>query len=549
LEINEGSETAVTNLPKLPIGIQTFEEIRKNGFLYVDKTKYLVDLIDRGKIYFLARPRRFGKSLTVSTFAALFSGKKELFSGLYAEEFMNRPDYKTYPVVRFDMSDVTAYMGESELRASLLAKVRDNAETFGVRIGDALPGDALSGMLRRVAEKMRSPAALLIDEYDKPVLDNIGDPAALAAARAVMRDFYIRVKSADEYLRFVFMTGISKFSKLGVFSAMNNLLDISSNERYSTMLGYTQREFLNYFDGYIERAAGDLGLGKDALAEKIRDYYDGFSFDGRTSLYNPFSTLCFFTEAKFKNYWFDTATPSFLAEYVKRRDLEAESFRGIETDEDFTSVTEIEDASPESFLYQSGYLSVKDRAYRKLILDYPNMEVLSSVALLFLREKYEVKQAGVATIDTNAAFARGDAETAAKIYNRLLASIPYDIYEREEKKYAFFSKNGESFAVSYAESFYHAVMFAMLWASGIHTVAENHGYWGRSDIEAECGGIRYVIELKAAEGAEASERAAEEGMRQIRAKGYADKYEHAVLISLAVDRITRRLGASRFERF
>ncbi|MDR0651913.1 MAG: ATP-binding protein, partial [Synergistaceae bacterium] len=387
------------------------------------------------------------------------------------------------------------------------------------------------------------------DEYDKPILDNIGDPAALTAARAVMRDFYLRVKAADEYLRFVFMTGISKFSKLGVFSAMNNLMDISSNERYSAMLGYTQSELLSYFDDYIAHVSGGLGIGKDALAEQIRNYYDGFSFDGKTSLYNPFSTLCFFAETKFKNYWFDTATPSFLAEYVKRHDLEAESFRGIETDEDFTSVAEIEDASPESFLYQSGYLSVKERKDRKLILDYPNMEVLSSVALLFLREKYEVKHAGVAAIDTYTAFARGDAEAAAKIYDRLLASIPYDIYEREEKKYAFFSKNGESFAASYAESFYHAVLFAMLWASGIHTVAENHSYWGRSDIDAETNGIRYVIELKTAEGAEASERAAEEGMRQIKAKGYADKYEHAVLVSFSVDRITRRLGASRFERF
>ena len=177
----------------------------------MDKTKYLVDLIDNGKIYFLARPRRFGKSLTISTFAALFSGKKELFRGLYAEEFVNRPYYKTYPVARFDMSDVTSYMGEGELRASLLAKVRDNAEMFGIRISDALPGDALSSMLRRVAEKTCSPAALLIDEYDKPIPDNIGDPAALTAARAVMRDFYLRVKAADEYLRFVFITGISKF--------------------------------------------------------------------------------------------------------------------------------------------------------------------------------------------------------------------------------------------------------------------------------------------------------------------------------------------------
>jgi hypothetical protein len=179
-------------------------------------------------------------------------------------------------------------------------------------------------------------------------------PREAETVREIMRNYYTQIKLSDEYLRFVFMTGISKFSKLGVFSAMNNLRDISSNEKYSTMLGYTQEELVSYFAGHIEQTAIEMNLGRETLVERIRDYYDGFSFDGKRKVYNPFSTLCFFADSEFQNYWFDTATPSSLAEYIKRHDLEAESFRGLEARDDFTSAAGIEAASPESFLFQSG---------------------------------------------------------------------------------------------------------------------------------------------------------------------------------------------------
>ena len=258
----------------------------------------------------------------------------------------------------------------------------------------------------------------------------------------------------------------------------------------------------------------------------------------------------FFNDPSFKNYWFESGTPSALAEYAKRHELEAESFRGLEVPENFTAVAEIEHAPPESFLFQSGYLSVRERKGRKLILDYPNIEVLSAVADLFLWNKAVSSWTGAASIDLEEFLARGDAEGLVKIYNALLAGIPYDIYERKERKYAREEKEEDYFPTPYAESFYHALLFTLLWSSRVRTIAEAHGYWGRSDIEAEKNGHRYVVELKVAEGKEAAEKAADEAMNQIRRKGYADKYatEGATLIALAVDRERRRVGGYRIEK-
>ena len=539
----------MAKLPKLPIGIQTFDTIRKEGYLYVDKTKYLVDLIDNGKVYFLSRPRRFGKSLTVSTFDALFSGKRELFKGLCAEEFCSRPEYKTYPVIRLDMSSITTDMGPDALRTSLLYRIKDNADRLGVDTGAALPGDAFFSLMNDTARKYNTPAVVLIDEYDKPILDNIHDLEKAASARDILRNFYVRIKAADASLRFVFLTGISKFTKTGVFSALNSLEDISMDKPYSTMLGYTDTELLSNFDSYIDEVAADKKESKAAIIEQLQNYYDGFSFDGENRLYNPFSTLNFFKKKEFRNYWFESATPSALVEYVKRHDLEVESFRGLEVPENFTSMTEIEHASPESFLFQSGYLSVREKRERKLILDYPNMEVLSSVADLFLWGKAEAAGIGVAPVDLEEYLARGDAEGLVKVYNALLASIPYDIYEREERKYARDKK--ESYAPApFAESFYHALLYTLLWSSRVNTIAENHSYWGRSDIEAEKNGYHFVIELKVTECEEAAKASAGEAMRQIREKGYADKYAETgvVMIALAVDGEKRRVAEYVIER-
>ena len=535
-------------LLKLPIGIQTFEQLREGGYIYVDKTRYLIELIDSGKVYFLSRPRRFGKSITVSTFDALFSGKHELFKGLYAEEYFARPEYRTHPVVHLDMSQVVTDQDMTEMRMSMFSQVLDNAERHNVVIPEYVNGNpavALKELLKKTSQK-HGPVVVLIDEYDKPILDVLDNSEQAEEHRKALRSFYTQIKAEDANIRFVFMTGITKFTRAGVFSAMNNLKDISMTDKYATMLGYTESELASNFDAHIERSAEKLGITKEELLKEIKNYYDGFSFDGVNRLYNPFSTLNFFDESAFKNFWFESGSPSFLIKYVKTHDIEAEDFRGKVEHEEFTSVTEIELAKPSSFLFQAGYLTVREKRESRLTLDYPNKEVLSSMADLFLYSKYGNRDSGVIRTELEEALSKGDAEAIVTIYNQTLSAIPYDIYDREEAKYERERTRG---LISYnlAESFYHAVLFTLLWASKATTVAENHSYRGRSDVEIIFKEHRYIAELKVAEGKEAAERAADEALAQIRAKGYADKYPSAKLLGIAVDRAARQVGAYRIE--
>ena len=534
-------------LLKLPIGIQTFEQLRTEGYIYVDKTKYLIDLIDGGKVYFLSRPRRFGKSLTISTFDALFSGRKELFKGLFAEEFFERPEYRTYPVVHIDMSQVVTKKGADVMLMSMFSQVLDNAERNSVTIPEYVKGDpsvAFKELLKLTAQK-HGPVIVLIDEYDKPILDVLKDKNLAEEYRDTLRNFYAQIKAADANIKFVFMTGITKFTRAGVFSTMNNLKDISMKDEYATMLGYTEEELISNFSAHIDCSAEKLGLEREALLAQIKDYYDGFSFDGKNRLYNPFSTLNFFDDLTFKNYWFESGSPSFLIEYVKTHDIETEDFRGMVEHEDFTSVTEIELAKPASFLFQSGYLTVREKKGARLTLDYPNKEVLSSMATLFMYSKFGNQSSGGLKLDLEIALANGDADALVTFYRRTLAAIPYEIHAKEAKKYELEQAKGDLSMSNLAESFYHAVLFTMLWASGVTTLAENHSYRGRSDIEVLHRGHVYVVELKVVDGTEASERAADDAMAQIHAKGYAEKYEGARLIGIAVDRQARQVGAYR----
>jgi hypothetical protein len=230
---------------KLPIGLQSFEDIRTRGFIYVDKTKQLVDLIDKGDIYFLARPRRFGKSLTVSTFKALFSGKKELFKGLAAEEFVNRPDYQAYPVIHLDMSMVTTDSGIDNIRESIKRLTFELAERLDVEVSNDLPaGDMLRSIIIKTAKKYNQNVVILLDEYDKPYTDFVNDPEMADSVRNILSSYYIQIKANSEYIRFTFITGISKFARFGVFSTLNTPLAISLMPEYAEICGYTEEEII-----------------------------------------------------------------------------------------------------------------------------------------------------------------------------------------------------------------------------------------------------------------------------------------------------------------
>jgi len=425
---------------KLPAGLPTFEEIRTEGYLYVDKTHHLINLIDTGKIYFLARPRRFGKSLIISTFDALFSGRKDLFKGLYAEEFLNRPEFKPSPVIWLDMCGIDTYKGIEGIEDSIKRKTLMTAKELDVEVVNTAPvGNILSELIVKTATKYDQKVVFLLDEYDKPYTDFVNDPDMAPKVRNLLRSYYSQIKANDKHISFIFITGISKFTKMGVFSTLNNITDISLLEKYGDLCGFTEEEIIKYFPDYLEETANKFGMTTEALIKKMKDYYNGFCFDagGKHRLYNPYSTLRFFFAQMFLNYWIESGTSSMFVDYLKSNKLSVEQFRLYHVSEDFfNNSTEIEKAKPESFLFQTGYLSLREGSKELLALDYPNTEVLNSLS--FLVSQYILEDHSddftYCRSDLISGLLAIDHKLVVSSLNRLLASIPYDDFSAAAAK-------------------------------------------------------------------------------------------------------------------
>ena len=371
-------------LQKLPTGVQTFEIIRTEDYIYVDKTKYIIDLINNGRVYFLSRPRRFGKSLTLSTLNALFSGKKELFKGLYAEKFLNSPDFKSHPVIHLDMSKITTNRGVEILEESINQNILNIAKELEVEIiNDISPYDNFNQLIYNAVKKYNQRVVILLDEYDKPYIDFINDKEKAEEIRNVLKHFYITLKNNDAYIKFVFITGISKFAKMGVFSNLNSLTDISMRDEYAEMCGYTEAEILHYFDDYLEITREKWGISKEELIIKMRKYYDGFSFNGKLHVFNPFSVLLFLGDKEFYNYWIDGGTSEMIAQYLKDKNLTIEQFKNIPITKDFAkNPGDMDTTYPEGYLLQGGFLTLYRDEYGEFSLDYPNIEVLNAMSAL-----------------------------------------------------------------------------------------------------------------------------------------------------------------------
>ncbi|MDR1166270.1 MAG: AAA family ATPase [Deltaproteobacteria bacterium] len=391
---------------QLPIGVQNYPEIATDSLLYVDKTAYIAKMISEHgtKAWFLGRPRRFGKSLIVSTLKTVFSGQRELFKGLAIEERLDEEIFAARPVIALDMSLVTNILGIEEFQKSLGRVTSSSAVWRGAKSAtpnaisspvepflfrgdpDLPPGEILSDLITNLSKLSGQRIAVLIDEYDKPYLDLIKTPKEAEKVRATMRDYFTRLKAIDEYISFIFVTGISKFSRMGVFSALNNLRDISVSPEYATICGFTQEELSGPLGARVEAVAASLGKNRNELLKELKDYYDGFSFDGVTRVFNPFSVMLFLAEKVFDNYWFDSGTPQIIAQYIKGKRLTVEEFRGMATTRSFIkNPGEIGASGAASFLYQAGYLSVRaDKLTNKYTLDYPNREVYESMSRLLV---------------------------------------------------------------------------------------------------------------------------------------------------------------------
>lgn len=361
---------------KYPIGIQNFGEVRRGGYVYVDKTALMYKMVSEGKYYFLSRPRRFGKSLMVSTLDAFFSGKKDLFEGLYAGSV--DWDWLQYPIMHLDLN-AEKYDTPEALEYVLDDFLARYAEIYGVSDTECSLGLRFQGIIRRIFQQTGRQVVILVDEYDKPLLQAIGNEELQTAYRNALKAFYGVLKSCDEYIKFAFLTGVTKFGKVSVFSDLNNLKDISMLSQYGAICGISEDELHQYFDGSVEELAEYNDMTKEECYERLRLDFDGYHFNKnvKDGMYNPFSLLNTLDNKEFNDYWFETGTPSFLVYQLKKTRYPLENMTTEEVSTDTLNSIDIMDENPLPLLYQSGYLTLKsyDSRFNSFTLGFPNREV------------------------------------------------------------------------------------------------------------------------------------------------------------------------------
>jgi hypothetical protein len=515
-----------------PEGRQTFSEIIEENFIYVDKTAYLASMIEGApKSWFFARPRRFGKSLAVSTLKAIFSGKKELFKGLAIEKRLGEKKFAPRPTIHLDMSSVAATLGLENFERALRIHTVSTAKDHGIDLPLDYPSPSLiSELIKGCSRKYNDRVAVLIDEYDSPVAKLFETPEMANKVRASLREYYGQLKATDEHISFVFVTGITKFVQGGLYSAFNNPTDISLMPEYGVLAGFTHEEIELYFSRQVENVAKHKNMPKSKLLGEMKRYYNGFCFDGQHFVYCPFSTLRFFTAKEFDNFWFNTGTPEQLVSFFNENRFTVDEFRGASVERDMiVNPSRERFQDPHVYLFQLGYLSLRpSQAPNRLKLDYPNAEVLLSMSLRLLESYFHSALAAKSVRDNVniAASARDPAALVAEL-NRLLSNIAYNDY-------------GEA---SLSESFYRGHFSTLLYAMGVDAYAELHGNKGRSDLVFKLAGQAWVLEMKLNKKASGDAAMAKEAIKQILEKNYGGRYANPVLLGLVVNAKDRLIKA------
>ena len=502
----------------LPIGIQNFKEIIEGGYVYVDKTRYIYELLNDAKYYFLSRPRRFGKSLLLDTIGEVLKGNKELFKGLWIYD----TEYKfvKHPVIRLDMSNIPNETPDT-LKDSLFTELRKRIDTEEINIPAGHPADMFKHLVESLYAKYGQRAVVLIDEYDKPILDHLKNFDVAEANREVLRGFYGVLKSMDPYLRLTFITGVTKFTRTTIFSGLNNLLDITLLDDYANICGITTDDLKRLFSDYINDLSNRKGFENiDSVYDEILNWYDGYSWDGESRVINPFSLLSFFRQRRFAGFWYASGTPGFLIDMIKKDpDLYANHNKSKLTE--FTlDAADLKKLDPESLMFQSGYLTIDkiDYARRPPVYELvmPNLEVREAFNLHVISgftESGDTK-AQLAKIEMEDALHSGDMEALRKILKSLFASIPYKLHVDRE-------------------AYYHSIFYAIMTVLGFNINAEVAVFKGRIDAVLELSDKAYVIEFKYVksephdteeEKLHLQNKALEDGMAQIKSRGYHDKY-------------------------
>lgn len=490
---------------KLPVGIQDFAELIGNQCVYVDKTFYISKLLQLGaRSFFLSRPRRFGKSLFLSTMKAIFEGKRELFEGLYIYKTINWDEQ--HPVLHLDMSGLETRSAD-KFEASVSFRFRSLAERAGITLTASLPADLLYELIEKLYIKSGKKVVVLVDEYDKPIQDVLHKPELAEEIREILRTCYTVLKVKAEQLRFVFLTGVSKISQVSIFSGLNNLMDLTLDEDFAGICGYTQEELETCFGEYIEQLVSKGSQAMEEVLYKIKYWYNGYSWDGKTFVYNPFSTLMLLNSREFDPHWFRTGTPTFLLELMeKRRDFSPVMEESIAVSREFSDRQTLERMDTVPLFFQTGYLTIKKRMGEKYLLEMPNQEVkisLSNFLLSRLTDKaeYEVKNLVEGILQ---GLKKEDLEAAVNDLRLLFAHITYDSH------------------LPY-EAHYHALLQLTLLLMGIPGRSEVHTDKGRIDTVIQLPGLTYVVELKYAQTPDSLKNALIEGMEQIHRKRYYER--------------------------
>jgi hypothetical protein len=483
---------------KYPIGIQDFKKVRNDEYVYVDKTELIYQLANTGSYYFLSRPRRFGKSLLISTMEAYFSAQKELFKGLDIEQL--EQDWTKYPILHLDLN-TGEYKEAGSLRARLESTVSYWEQLYGTRAAETSLPLRFEGIVRRAYEKTGERVVILVDEYDKPLLEAIGNDELQDDFRATLKAFYSVLKTQDRYIKFAFLTGVTKFGKVSIFSDLNNMEDLSMNAKYVSICGITDEELHEYFDAEIAKLGEILGVNKEECYGKLKEQYDGYHFrQNCIGVYNPFSLLNALKNMELNDYWFESGTPSFLVELLKKTDYNLERIESQEISSDKINSIDAMSYNPIPVIYQSGYLTIKgyDEEFRTYALGFPNKEVASGF-INYLIPYYTPS----------------DDEASSDFFiknfvHNVRAGRPDDFMKLMQ---SMFSDANYQIAGK-MEIYFQNAMYVIFKMMGFYTEVERATSRGRIDVLIKTKDYIYVMELKL-------DGSADEALQQIEEKGYA----------------------------
>ena len=515
-----GNIIKITLMLKYPIGVQTFDEIRTEEYVYVDKTEHIFRLADAGKYYFLSRPRRFGKSLLLSTIQAYFEGKKDLFEGLAIAGL--EKEWAAYPVLRMDLGGAT-YKTKIDLDTRLAQVFAEWEELYGITTVYPTPAARFSEIIKAAACRTGRSVVILVDEYDKPIIDSLENEELREYFRSTLQGVYSVIKTQDDKIRFGLLTGVTKIGKLSVFSGLNNLKDISMLPAYSDICGITERELVSQLSAGVSEMAAANNLTDGECLERLKDMYDGYHFCASgEGVYNPFSLLNALQDKDFNDYWFETGTPSFLVSLIKNTSYDISSLQGEEVDSSLLVSVNAAFANPIPLLYQSGYLTITgyDREVGLYRLDFPNKEVKNGFLSFVLQYSTSSTVSGKTLI--------------ARLHRAVRDGRPEDMMKELE---AFFARKNYQIQADEEKDFQYAVstIFELL-SEDVQTERQTSN--GRIDVLMQTDRFVYILEIKVNESADAA-------LRQIEEKGYARPFvndgRRIFCIGVCFSTLTRRI--------